>query len=960
MTPGRQAPTRPRGQRPAEAPEAAAPAPAPKVPNDGARALDPSAAAASAKEWRRELEKALGEAPSADLDEPRRALAMLNAFGRTRRTADAAMRRPAIAAEALVGRADDVLDEAFADLESVREGVGAGSTLNSALASIRARIDLALDIAELAGDISASEACESRAWFADRIVEAGLGWLVRAAIGRGELKLGAAGDAMEGVFALAGGALASRDLVGGAPIEVIVVYGGARFADRNAAAAERAFVRIGAELKDALAGAPGEPCVFAVTTPLGDGVNGQGVVESEARLAAAIANPQMNAFAEWIAGARIVAGDADAGGAFLEEIDDIVWNALPPAAGEAGISVDVDPAAAFGRIAAALRRLHGAARPCFRAPRTAEAIRIAGESGLIARHVADRLSAGAGFALTVASRAGMIGEGAYDADRDALAALSGFSSTDKFDLALYGAMADAEDAFDRLAAGPHMAFAPFRAQPRSAAAGRPPAEAGEAAEAGDRVADAQTLETLGFDDSETLCLRIDDWAARWAKADGAPPRFAAIAPGLLTAFGETKSPDDAARLFDAVLRSTTLDQETLAEKLREPAIHAGLAHALGDFAPTAGPLAETADGAALLLQADDIEHPADADELLMRFGPDGLETPKDIAAWRRDIIARVAGLTAIGVMDVAAAAEALRKIDDATLATLFQGCAAEAGAAAACLIRLSAGFDGAPGAPATLIFAAPDEMLEPATKAAQSFLKRAENLCAPPFALRPATGKRPGGDAGSLVSSFDRIKAFLNEEAIAADRLAYARAVTLVGDDAPVAAALRAAADPNRRADAMMRDVDRMRTQRLRQADNGADGLSPFDQPDGGSADVDLVISILTHRHVAAHPDLRGACAGDALDRMTRADLIGADVARALKAAHGFHARLATARGLSDWREPRRSAPRRRFGELLARAAGVGEASLIKPLAVGHASQIRSLYGQLAQGRPASGLTIDG
>ncbi|MEO1015236.1 MAG: hypothetical protein AAFX08_08630 [Pseudomonadota bacterium] len=920
--------------------------------------LDPQCATARVKEWRRELEKALGAAPSADLEEPRRVLAMLNALGRTRRTAEAAMRRPTVAAEALLGGADDVLDAAFADLEGLRDGVGAGHTLNGALSSIRGRMDVGLDIAELVGDISASEACESRAWFADRIVEAALSWLVRAAVGRGELALGPTGDAMEGVFALASGDLATRDLIGGAPIEAIVVYTGDRFTDRAASAAERAFVRIGAELKEVLSGAPGEPCVFALKTPLGDGVNGQGVVETDARLASTIANPQMGELADWMAGARLIAGDADAGGAVLERLDDVIWNATPLEFDDNPVE-DADPAAAFVRIASALRRLHGAARPCFRAPRTAEAIRIAGESGLMARHAAERLSAGARFALTVASRAGMIGDGAFDRDRDSLAALCGFSSTDKFDLALYGAMADAEDAFERLAAGPHAAFAPFRPSNNDGPSRDSTQSDASADASADARPDATTLEALGFKDGEAISLQIDDWAARWTDADGAAPRFAAIAPGLLTAFGETKSPDAAARLFDATLRATTVDQETLAASLRDSSVQEGLAHALGDFGPTAAPLTETAAGAAFLLQTDDIDHPVDADELLMRFGPDGVDSQKQLAAWRRLTIARVSGLAAFGILNMDAAADALRQIQDRTLTSLFASCTAEAGANDACLLRLASRFDGAPDAKSALVFAAPEASLSAAETAARAFLEQAGGLCDGPFALNVSADKRPGGDAAPLVASFDRIKAFLNEEAIATDRLAYARAVVLVGDDAAIGDALKGAANPNRRADAMMRDIDRIRTQRMRQAGDEHDSLSPYDQPDGGSADVELVISILIHRHVAANPELRSASVDEALDRLARADLIGHDVARALKAAHGFHVRLAAARGFAGWRDARRTAPRRRFGELLARSAGVGEACLIKPLAVGHAAHIRSLYGQLAQGRPAAGLSVE-
>ncbi|MBI1393092.1 MAG: hypothetical protein GC152_10165 [Alphaproteobacteria bacterium] len=939
------------------------------------RASDPAApplgtatAIARLEEWRLALAKELGEAPAAGRDEPRRMLAMLNVLGRTRRTAESAFQRPAVAAAAAAGKVDETLDDALADLESLAAGSGGPDALNKGLAPIRARIDLTLDVAEIAGWRTAQETSEARTWFAERAVDLALKWLLRSAVARGEIGKGASGRIDEGVFILAGGDFATRDLVGGKPIEAVVVYGGERFAGDAARMAERAFVRLGAELRDALNGGRGEPLVYSLKTPLGDGVNGQGVTESAARLAKLVATPQTTKLAQWIAGGRIVAGDVAAGGSFLEEIDGALWNAIPAPTIDDSAESDgrVDSRTAFDafrRIAMFLRHREGPTRPCFRSVRVAEAMTAAADCGLMPRETATRLSAAAAFALAAASRARMVGgDASAEENAKAIASLCGFADYELFEAALIGGVAQADDALATLAGGAQAAFAPFRQAASSvSASGAASATASAKAEMQGEApnqpngVDATTLEQLGFTDGSAASARIDGWAARWADDRGVAPRFAAIAPGLLTAFGETMQPDDAARLFDRLLANNNLSTCELSAGLSNPATQDILATALGDLTASIEPITTTEEGAALLFAVDGNLQPRTAAEFFQRFSPDAIRSADRLGAWRRGAIARVAALVARGDMNFDAAAATLELIDDHTLADAVAFASKEAGSDDLGVIRFASAAGARVGGPRSICLFSQNAAGVEGT--ARRFIDILREIGDGVFALPVSFDHRMGGDASKLVTTPDDLRAFLTEQAIAQDRLHYSRARIVGPENETLSALLRAGAACPRRADATMRDLDRMRTQRLRQEPELA---TPFDQPDGGAADVDLIIGSLTLRHAAAHPMLRELNAADALDALARADLVSSDVARTLAAAHGFHARLSAACGLAGWKDARRRPPRRRFGQLLARAAGVSDLSAIRPLAVGYAEQVRALYAQIAQGRPSQGLSVDG
>lgn len=912
----------------------------------GAEKIDPTRAAAGFARWRRALAEARGEDPGALLDRPDRRLTMLRIFGSTRRLADLCLKHPAAAAQALMDDGPSlVLAEAARDLSGLNGGVGGADALHGALSPVKSRADLAIAIAEFSGAWSPSKAAVVRADFAVRLVETALSWLVRAAVSRGELAAPADAGHVANVFSLAGGDFAHEDLAPYGPLEIAVIYDERAFDGPAARMAERAFVRIGAELREAFEGKPGEYPLFTLKTPLGSGVNGAGLTEAQARVKAALADPQQNALRAWIATARVVAGDRSAGGAFLEEVEEAVWRDLRPfEKGEADLAIGDDPRTPFRRIADSLRYAFGAARPVFRTAPAHEVIEIAAEAGAFPADVARRLSGGDAFAQKLVSRAQMMkGFAAYNPARPdeeaALAALCGFRSFEALSTTLAGLLADAANSWRRLCEGPFAEFDRYKAE-------------GESAD------DVDKLEDLGFRDGADLSGLIDHWInIASARMDGV--RFSEIAPGLLTSFGETQHPDDAVRLFDALLRAAPDSEEALGKAARSGPVRNGLVDALGCFGAAIAPLTEKSELAAECFDERGQETPVSGEEWISRYTPPGVKAKiADLGAWRRENIARVALCAASGAMPFGAAAEALEAIHNRTLSETFAAVGRELKGGEGLSLHVFDGpARGLPGTASLFGFIASGGKAEANEEFARRFMGALEELGQGFFAFAPDVSHRPGGACGALAPDVAAVKSYIQSEAVASDQILLARARLIAGTPEArkaAKAALRTGVANSRRADILFRDLDRARAQRLRRDKAGSDW--DIDQAEGGLYDVELIISTLIYRHAAAQPATQEGGVNNALDTLARANLISADVAETLKSARAFWTRLATARALARWTDPQREPVRKRFATLLARAAEVERFSQIRPLMRGYAEETSRLYAQLVLGRPSLSL----
>ncbi|MEM9495278.1 MAG: hypothetical protein AAGA09_04695 [Pseudomonadota bacterium] len=924
--------------------------------------IDPSRAAAGVARWRRAAADALGQDPGATLDAPDRRLLMLRVFGATRRLAELCMAHPAAAATAIIEEPSAVIAEAARDLAGLDCGVGGPDILHGALAPIKNRVDLAIALAEMGDRWSVCDATAARVDFAERLIDAALRWLTRAAVKRGELTVDEDADPMRGVFVLASGDLAHEDLAPYGPLDLIVVYGESAGGGEKQRGADRVFVRIGAELRDAFEGKPGEHQLFALRTPLGSGVGGAGFAESAEQVRASAANPQSGALRTWLATSRVIAGDRSAGGAFLEDIDDTVWSrdandAAQETPGDRMAARESDPRAIYRDIADHCRIGIGGARPVFRTASAREVFETAAGSQIISEAAARRLIAGGELAHMVVARAQMIKgvavvEAARDDERTALATLCGYETHEALDASLAGARGDAENTLWRLNSGLQEEVARYRGE-------------GDA-----ENSDVDHLEDLGFRNGAYLSVAVDQWARSAEGADDEiTPRFSSHAPGFLTDIGETQHPDNAVRLFDGLLNGANDAEAVFALVREEGRARDALIDGLGCFSDAVAPLTELSDAVDVIENELDLSAAKTGEEWIARFTPPSVTggvSVDELAAWRRQSIARIAFLAAGRAMPFDAAADALDAVHKRTLTDLFTVVKKTAkGPCAAAADRLALHIfegDGAatPGAATRIGFIAEDGAGEGGEEFARAYLDALASFGDGVFAANPDVSRRPGGTAGVLAPSLSAYKSFVQAEVVAHDQIMLARCRVIAGEEKIAQAAreaLRGAVSGGRRADILFRDLDRARAQRMRRDRPSSEW--DLDRIEGGRSDAELVISTLIYRHAASHPFVQTLPVDEALSAMVRSDLIADDAAKTLQFARAFWTRLQVARALGGWSDPVQAPIRQRFGALLARAAGVERVEQVRPLMHGYGDDVSRLYAQLVLGRPPLNLIAE-
>ncbi|MEX6632080.1 hypothetical protein [Hyphococcus lacteus] len=915
--------------------------------------IEPSRAASALERWRRAVAEALGGDPGAPLDQPDRRLLMLRIFGTTRRLADLCMTYPDAAATSLTDGASPILAQAARDMSALDRGVGGPDALHAALAPLKNRVDVAIAIAELSGQWGVAEATAARVDFTERMVETGLRWLVRAAVKRGELSVEDPDNFLKGVFVVAGGDFAHEDLSPYGPLDLIVVYDESVFAAPNARGTDRIFVRIGAELREAFEGKPGEHTLYALRTPLGSGVGGAGYADSVARVSATAKGPQADLLKMWLSTARIVAGDRASGGGFLESIEKLVWSDSP-------ISVEVlknfvekndsDPRSTFRGVADLCRLAIGGVRPVFRTASARDIFETAAQSNFITRDASRRLIAGEELAHIYISRLQIIkGCPTIDVQRDdekeALARLCGYTEYDDLLVALEGAKTDAKNSLRRLATGPQQEVALYRSQEDGA------------------DHDADKLEDLGFLNGSGLSQSIDKWMRRSGEKSG-ETRFSACAPGLLTAFGETQYPNEAVRLFDLLI-SVAGEKHDVFSLVREGAPERdGLVDAIGSFAAAVEPLLKTDVATDMLFDGGGVEVPKSREEWLTRYmppKPDAQNALHDIGVWREELIARIAYSASTGSTSFDTAVEAINDVHICTLTKTFEAVKASASAdtkSAADKIALHIfESDGPhlPGASTHLGFISAEPLGEAGEAFAREYLEALSNMCDGVFAVLPDTTHRPSGVNGALVPDLKAFKSYVQSEAIAHEQIMLARGRVIAAGDNKVADAardaLRGAIAGARRADILFRDLDRARAQRMRRERPSSDW--DIDRIEGGRSDVELIISTLIYKHASAHPFVQDCDPAEALEAMARSGLISEETAKTLRSARSFWARLQLVRTLSQWRDPIQAPVRSRFGGLLARAGGVREYDQVRPMMRGYADEVSRSYAQIVLGRPS-------
>ncbi|MEM9170109.1 MAG: hypothetical protein AAGC56_10685, partial [Pseudomonadota bacterium] len=939
-----------------EAPAGAEPAPggapqepdaAPAQPVDAA--LDPARAEARIAAWRGRLAEERGEDPGAVLDEPRRRLALLKVFGSTRTLAALCERAPTAAAQALLTSPEDAVEDALRDLAAFEDGAGPPEAFGAVLAPLKDRVEAAVGVGVLVGACDAREAAAMRAQFAERAVAAALSWLIRAARGRGDLDADAfaeTADGLDGVFLLAGGDLAARDLAPGGALDVGVFFDLDRCRGKRASLAERAFARIGAEFEIALGGAARG--VFTVRSPFGAGVTARGNAEKLERVRAALKAEHESRLRDFLAGARAVGGDVRSGAAFLEEAASAlsgrsVAPAAPAAstAPETGDTEEDDaPCTALNAAAAILRARLGARGPRGGALARRDVFEAAGVAGLLRAGEAERLAACDAFVSAYVAACTFVGapKGAKSpAEQDALCDLLGFSEWSNLAAVVAGARADAVNVRQRMEAGPQGLFRRYRSDAAPVAFGQ---EAG----------DASRLEAIGFENGASISAQVDAWRLVAGSGAETPTRFSELAPGLLTEIGQTQRPERATALFDKALSVAEPREALIGAVHDEGRGRRAVVDGFGTFGTACAPLAQSASGVTRLLRQDGRTASSGAD-WVSRLGAAPRSDVAALKLWRDDALAEIAVGAASGDVDFALAADALSALQEETVRAVFETVADRVRDSLAVYVLETPTF-GMPGRSTPVGFIAPqaDDTVE---AAAQDVARALAQVADGPMGAAPDVSRRPGGPSAPLAATPDGLRRFVEAEATAQDQFYFARARLVAGGGKAASAAkraLRATLANPKRADILLRDLDRARNQRRRR--DAASSLWDVVDAAGGLSDADMVVSALIYRSAASAPGLQEQSAESAVDALARAGQAPAETARTLTAARRLWRSIAAVQAFAQWKDPQTEPVRPRFAKLLTRAGGVQAFEQLAPLMRGCAADVSQLYAAIVLGRP--------
>ena len=161
-----------------------------------------------------------------------------------------------------------------------------------------------------------------------------------------------------------------------------------------------------------------------------------------------------------------------------------------------------------------------------------------------------------------------------------------------------------------------------------------------------------------------------------------------------------------------------------------------------------------------------------------------------------------------------------------------------------------------------------------------------------------------------------------------------------------------------RRADYLMRDVDRGRVQRLRR--DAARSIWDVARIEGGLEDVDLLIGVLKKKYAATQPYVLGDTTQVTLDALVRSGALTRGYAEELASARALWRRLLTIEDLAGWSGFEARAPSTRLARLIAQAAGVARFEDVEPLIRGHAERVNLLYNHLMLGREKPFAAVSG
>lgn len=842
-------------------------------------------------------------------------------------------------------------DAALARLEAEGRAVDTGDRvrLMAGLRRLRRRVALLVALADLGGDWPLERVTGALTALADRAVAKCLEHLLREGAKRGEVELGDPDDPARdcGVFVLGMGKHGAGELNYSSDIDLIVLFDEERVRYRGGESAMAFGVRLARALVHLLEHKTKDGYVFRADLRLRPHPPGHPMALSTEAAELYYERHGQNWERAAFIKARVVAGDATAGGRFLEDLQPYIWRKhLDYAAIRDihSIKRQINAYRGFGSIrvlghdlkvgrggireieffAQVQQLILGGRVPALRRPQTLLALRALAEHRWVDEAVVEDLSAAYRLLRALEHRLQMVADKqtqalpAREQELARFAAFAGFESAE----ALGGRVLEALRTVER-----HYA-ALFESEPDLGAGGSLVFTG-----TSDDPATLETLAGMGFKDPSAVAARIRAWHhghIRATRSTRARELLTELMPSLLDALRRQPDIDAAFRLFDELVSALPAGVQFFSLIRANPRLLILISDLIGAAPRLAKHLPRNVDLFDAMLQPDFFEPLPERDalerEVTSRLG-DARDLQDVLDIGRRWAHGRQfqAGLhVLLGFATAEEAARTFTTIAEIVVAMLLPRAEAwlesqhgrvPGGAFAVLGLGKLGSRELTTGSDLDLVFVydAPEEGSSDGARPlpVSTYYARLGQRFVSAITARTGQGQlydidtrlRPSGNVGPVACSFANFVRYQEATAETWEQQALTRARVVAGDPdlgARIEAAIDAVICRPRDLPTLRADVRAMR-ERIFKEHGSADPWS-LKHARGGLIDLEFAAQLLQLAHAHAHPELRTTATVEVLARAGECGVLERDRAQDLVTALRLHHALQAVLRLSSER----------------------------------------------------------
>ena len=980
--------------------------PVPSIADTGA--LPPPASPAAAERAFERWAEAAAEAP-AETGERARALAadpaarsvLAAVFGNSPFLTQCAIRDMAFACDLLTDGVQPAWDRTMAALDR-RAPRGAGTEeIMSALRIAKRRTSLATAVADLGGAWQVETVCARLSDFAQRALALAADHLLARAAAAGDLALPHPDEPSRGSgwIVLGMGKLGGRELNYSSDIDLIVLYDGARIEYTGRASLQQCMIRLTQALVNVMAERTSDGYVFRTDLRLRPDPGSTPVAVATRAAEIYYESAGQNWERAAMIKARPVAGDIDAGEAFLDSLRPFIWrksldffaiqdihsikrqiNAQRGGSTTATAGHDIK----LGRggireiefFAQTQQLIWGGRDPSLRVRQTCDALRALVRARLLGSVVSSRLIRAYRFHRRLENRLQMIDDQqTHSLPNDAaglhrIALMMGYRNLPRFETALLSELRAVESQYAVL----------FEKTPDLSGPGNLVFTGAD-----DDPETLKTLAGLGFREPGRVAERIRVWHhGRYGSTRSARARelLTELIPAVLEAMSGTNDPDAALLKFDDFLRSLPAGVHILSLFANNPALLELLAKIMGSAPRLADWLSRHPIMLEGVLQPRSLEVGADGDRLTADLEQAlgearDYEDVLDICRyWNNDRVFEIGVHMLDGRIDGAEAGGPLADIATACVRALLPATARELarnhGAVPDSAFAV-VGFGKLGGREFTtesdldllFLYRSADEHAEsdgPRPLSSQAYHARLCQRFIGAMTAPTGGGKlydvdmrlRPAGASGPIATSLAAFTRYQNAEAWTWEHLALTRA-RVIAAPAPLAAGIErtiaSVLTRERDPDGLVCAVADMRERMERE--HAVDDFWSIKRFRGGMIDIEFIAQYLQLRHASRHPEVLSTNTTEALERLAAAGCLDASAAGELVEAMTLWRRLQGIVRLAFGANVagRRETPARR--EFVARALGAADYAALEAASLDLAARAYAHFEDIVA-RPAA------